>query len=69
MAAPVKTSLPPGLTLADGWTIRVTALDATTGNVVAGVVVTGVMIQARSLTGENDALESGDFKLVPGPGA
>lgn len=69
MAVPVKTALPPGLTLSDGWTIRVTALDPATGNPVAGVQVTDVMIQARSLTGDTSALESGDFRLVPGPGA
>lgn len=69
MAAPVKTSLPPGLSLADGWTIRLRAIDPTTGADVAGVIVTDATIQARSLTGDTSGLESGDFKLVPGPGA
>jgi len=36
--------LPPFFTLSSGYVVRLTALDATTGNVVAGVVVSGASI-------------------------
>ena len=39
MAAPVLAPMPDGLVLASGYTLRVTALDPTTGNLVAGVNV------------------------------
>ena len=67
MAEAVKAALPPGLSLSDGWVLRVTAIDPTTGNTVSGVQVSNVSIQARSLTGDAGALESGPFKLVTGP--
>ena len=44
MAAPVIASLPEFFTLASGMKIRLTALDPTTGNLVAGVVISGVSI-------------------------
>lgn len=39
MAAPMDASLPPFLTLADGYQIVLDAVDATTGVTVAGVVI------------------------------
>ena len=44
MAAPVIASLPEFFTLASGMKIRLTALDPTTGNLVSGVVISGVSI-------------------------
>jgi hypothetical protein len=44
MAAPMNVSLPPFFELSDGMQIVVTALDATTGNLVSGVVVSGVSV-------------------------
>lgn len=41
MAAPTDASLPPFLTLADGYQIVFDAVDATTGVTVAGVVISG----------------------------
>jgi hypothetical protein len=39
MAAPVLAPMPDGLVLGSGYTLRVTALDPTTGNLVGGVNV------------------------------
>lgn len=51
MAAPVLAPMPDGLNLGSGYTLRVTALDPTTGNLVAGVnvgleVITGTSADA-----------------------
>lgn len=50
MAAPVIASLPEFFTLASGMKIRLTALDPTTGNLVAGVVISGVSIDVDPAT-------------------
>lgn len=44
MAAHLQASMPQLLDLGAGYTLRVTALDATTGNVVAGVKIGTVTI-------------------------
>ena len=50
-----------------GYTIRFTAVDPTTGNVVAGVKISKASIYATLISvGEPPV---GPFMLVPGPGA
>jgi hypothetical protein len=44
MAAPQIVPLPPFFQMGDGMRVRVTAIDATTGSLVTGVVVSGVSI-------------------------
>jgi hypothetical protein len=70
MAAPVLAPMPDGLVLGSGYTLRVTALDATSGNLVAGVKV-GLEVITGTPTGADDG--SGfltfPFMLVPGPNA
>ena len=70
MAAAYESAMPPELDLADGWTVRLTALDPTTGNKVSGVTVSNL---ALSVVPGGDTsvpgLAVGDFLLVPGPGA
>lgn len=44
MTAPSDASLPPFFELSDGMQVRVTAVDATTGATVAGVIVSGVSL-------------------------
>jgi len=62
--------LPPELELTDGYIIRLTAIDATTGADVAGVVVNNAAIYAQNVGGGSAGdLASGPFLLVPGPGA
>jgi len=70
MAAPVLAPMPDGLILGPGYTLRVTALDAATGNLVANVnvgleVVTGT---SSDPTG-GGVFAAGPFMMVPGPGA
>jgi len=67
MAAPLDVAMPPSMDINGAFTVRVTALDATTGNVVSGVNIGTVTITADA-TGEG-TLESGPFMLVPGPGS
>lgn len=62
--------LPEDLDLGQGWTLRVTALDPVTGAVVSGVTVNDLAMEVVDVLGVGaPGLESGDFKLVPGPGA
>lgn len=68
MAAPVKTGFPDGVDLDTGYTIRFTALDPTSGAVVAGVTVSSATILAQSVGGGAlEGLQVGPFMLVPGP--
>lgn len=70
MAQPFDVALPPDLLLAGGYKVRVTAIDPTTGNTVAGVNVSNVTLQVEDLGGVGaDALQSGPFMLVMGPNA
>jgi hypothetical protein len=62
--------MPEDLDLIGGYTLRVTALDATDGSLVTGVNVETVVITAVPLgPGPPEALAYGPFMLVPGPGA
>lgn len=70
MAAPMKTALPPDMGLSAGYIIRFNAIDPTTGANVSGVTFTNAVLHVRNLTGgPAEALASGPFMLVPGPGA
>lgn len=62
--------MPPELDLADGWTLRVSALDPTTGSPVSGVTVSNLAIEVKlgADTSPSD-LEVGPYLLVPGSGA
>lgn len=62
--------MPADLDLADGWTLRMTALDPLTGAVVPGVTISSFALEVDDLSGGGgDGLAFGDFQLVPGPGA
>lgn len=70
MAAPVLAPMPDGLILGSGYTLRVTALDPSTGDLVANVnvgleVITGT---PRVGVGGGD-FATGPYMLVPGPNA
>ena len=71
MAEEVNVGLPQNLDVDSKYTIRVTALDAS-GAVVAGVKVDKVVITG-DLSGspliDDGGFVSGDWQLVPGPGA
>lgn len=62
--------MPADLDLGDGWTLRVTALNPVTGAVVPGVTVSSFAMEVELGAGTSAVdLETGDYKLVPGPGA
>lgn len=68
MPQPLIAPLAPNLELGAGCVVRVTALNASTGATVAGVVLSQVSIYVVNV-GEGAAsdLQSGPFLLVPGP--
>ena len=70
MAQKLDFAMPQDLDLPDGWTIRVTAVDAV-GATVTGIVVSDMAIIADAPLGANagGGLDVGPFMLVPGPGA
>ena len=62
--------MPEALDIPDGYTLRVTAINPSTGALVAGVNVGTMVITATSVTGSLDGgVVYGDWFLVPGPGA
>lgn len=66
MALPLVVTLPPNVHLSGGCTVRVAALDPTTGAIVTGVDVSDVTLQVDSITGGSaDELELGTFRLAP----
>lgn len=68
MAQALVGGLPPYHQLADGYSIRLTAIDPTTGNTVTGVTVSNVSIFVQSLTQTPpEDLATGPFVLVAGP--
>lgn len=67
--AVIDAGLPQDLDISDGFTLRVTALDPTSGNPVSGVTVSNLILTVDQLSGTPDQLTFGPFMLVPGPGA
>jgi len=70
MAAPQNVSLPPFFFMSDGMQIVVTALDAATGNTVAGVTVANVSVDVDSQTAAvaEDELPPPSPLLIPEDG-
>ncbi len=62
MSLPVKTGFPDGTKLTDGYVVRFTAVDASTGAVVSTVHISNasLLVEASNTTG----LASGEFKPV-----
>jgi len=70
MAQKVSAQMPPDMDLEFTYTIELAALDPTTGNPVAGVVVSNAyMLVDQVSAGSADELAAGPFMLVPGPKA
>lgn len=67
MSLPVKTGFPDNVKLTDGYVVRFTAVDASSGAVVTDVVISNASILAEAST--TTGLDFGPFMLVPGPGA
>ena len=69
MAQALDIPMPPNLDIGPSYTLRVTALDPTTGALVSGVTVNTVVLSVSLLEGTGDGLETGSWFLVPGAGA
>lgn len=71
MAAPLKTSMPPDVIIDSGYMLRIAALDSTTGNAVANVNISNMVIEVETIAGElpGETFVLGPFMFVPGPGA
>lgn len=69
MAQKINVNMPQDLDLVGGWTVRVTAVDAS-GALVSNVNVSNMAIIADAPLGADaGTLDVGPFMLVPGPGA
>lgn len=69
VGAIIDSGMPQDLDIGAGYTLRVTALDPTTGNPVTGVTVSNLIFTADQISGTPDQLQVGPFMLVPGPNA
>lgn len=70
MSQPLTVGLPVDLEIGPDYILQVTAVDATTGNLVAGANVGIVVITATVLEGGVSAGgDLGEWLLVPGPDA
>lgn len=65
----INAGLPEDLDIGSGYTIRVTALDPTSGNPVPGVTMSNLVLTAEQISGTPEELQVGPFMLVPGPNA
>lgn len=66
----MQVSLPPFFTLTDGMQIRVTAVDATTGATVGGVVVSDIQLSVDPITPPEEPFAlPGTIELLPGSAA
>lgn len=63
MAAPLMVGFTPNIIVEGAYTVRVTALDATTGNVVSGVNILDAAILAHDV---GDQSSTQTVTLVPG---
>lgn len=70
MAAAYDAPMPPDLELAGNYTIRVTAIDPTTGSLVSGVTVSALVMMVNTGEGTSPSdLAVGPYLLVPGVNA
>lgn len=67
MAAPVNVSIPPGLELTGSYTVRFTALDASTGDDVTDVVISGATVQYTDSSAPTVTVQTAPYSLIPGP--
>ena len=73
MAEPLTAGLPTDLDISGGFVVRVTAVDANTGNTVTGVNVSNIVVTGRNLIGpavpEPSPLLDFEWLNLPQPGA
>lgn len=70
MAEAFSAAMPANLDLGGNYTLRLTAIDPVTGNIVSGITVSNLAIYVSDVGSDQVTdLGFGDFLLVPGPGA
>lgn len=70
MAQPLRVPLPPNLWFGPGSEITVAAINPTTGAIVPNVTVQNVTLEVEPDAGvDTSTLQTGNWLLVPGPGA
>lgn len=69
MGQPLNIGMPDEQDISPNYTLRVTAVDPASGNLVSGVVVNTVVLDVTQVQGTTDQLQTGQWFLVPGPGA
>lgn len=69
MSQPLDIDMPQDLDVGPTYTVRVTAINPSTGALVSGVNVGTVVITAALVQGTTDGLETGQWFLLPGPNA
>lgn len=70
MAKPYSAGMPDEVELGGSYTIRITAVDPTTGNVKSAITVSNLVMMVNTGAGTDVTdLGFGPFLLVPGPGA
>lgn len=65
----IDIGMPENLDIGPGYTLRMAALDPTTGDPISGVTVSNLIFTADQIAGTPEDLETGPFMLVPGPNA
>lgn len=69
MAAPTQAGMPPDTELDNGCQVLFSAIDPASGADVSGVLFTDGLLYVEVTKGSEEALTSGPFMLVPGPGS
>ena len=69
MAQKLDIGMPDQIDVGPTYTLRVTAVDPTTGALVSGVTVNTVVLTVALIAGTTGGLETGQWFLVPGPNA
>lgn len=68
MAQKINVNLPEDVVIGDGWIVEWDAVDPTTGNSVAGVVISQANVTAADKSEATiEAVQPGPFMLLPGP--
>ena len=69
MAIPYSASMPDDVDCGGSYTVRVTAVDPTTGNVIAAITIESLVMLVAPVGGTVPTdLVFGPYQLVPGPG-
>jgi hypothetical protein len=69
VAKPYSAPMPDEVELGGSYTIRITAVDPSTGNVISAITISNLVMMVNTGAGTSPVdLGFGPFLLVPGPG-